>query len=71
MDLIASIRTQAMLGIRHPLPPYSGGLSKGDMETDQDDTDLNGPNFQVGMDDNPNTTPEINTGGGFTQVVPG
>lgn len=67
-DLIPSIRVQAR---RYAAPiPYSGGQSIGDMEIDTDDDDLNQHQFQVGMDDNPDTSPSINTGGGFTQVVP-
>jgi hypothetical protein len=69
-DLIPAIRRQATRYGSTPTP-YSGGLSLGDMEIDQGDDDLNAPDFTVGMDDNPDTAPEINTGGAFTQVVPG
>lgn len=67
-DLIPSIKTQAQ---RYATPiPYSGGLSKGDMEMDEQDDDVNHSKFRVGMDDNPDHEAWIG-GGGFTQVVPG
>jgi len=67
--LRSDIQVQAM---RHSTPtPYSGGLSLGDMEIDQTDDDLNAPQFTVGQDDNPDVAPDFNTGGGFSQVVPG
>lgn len=66
--LIPQIRAQSM---RYAPPtPYSGGQSKADMETDREDDDLVQHAFRVGQDDNPDTAPDINGGGGFTQLVP-
>lgn len=68
-DMIPAIKGQAQ---RYATPvPYSGGLSKGDMDMDKMDDDLNGPQFTVGMDDDPNQAPGALNGGGFSQVVPG
>jgi hypothetical protein len=42
-----------------------------DMQIDQQNDDINGPQFKMGEWDNPNNAPDFNNGGGFTQVVPG
>ena len=67
--LRSDIQAQAA---RHSVPtPYSGGISKSDAEIDNTDTDLIPWDFTIGMDDNPFQAPDFNSGGGFTQVVPG
>jgi hypothetical protein len=57
---------------RHSVPtPYAGAISIADMEIDQSDDDIPPWDFTIGMDDNPDNAPDFNSGGGFTQVVPG
>lgn len=68
-DLIPELRRQSLR--QNPAMPYVGGISLGDMETDEQNDDINQPNFSIGMDDDPGTAVSIIGGAsGFNQAVP-
>lgn len=52
---------------RHSSPvPYVGGISESDKDIDESNDDMVGPNFRIGMDDNPGTLPNFNGTTTFT-----
>lgn len=68
-----SLRKDIMAqSFRHSVAtPYAGGQSLADMQQDQTNDDINPPQFSMNEWDNTTQAPDFNTGGGFSQVVPG
>lgn len=68
-DMIPVIRAQAM---RQFTPiPYGAGMLISEEDMDKSNDDLRPPQFEVGMDDNPDGSPSVLGGTvGFSQAVP-